>query len=149
MKAGSVTQTASNRERERERECICITSKTQLYPHISKGKPLADDEWMKVEKRDGVSEIVKMFPSTPAVAASQQASCSPPNELFTSTAADQTLTSKSWLAASILLNTFTFAAFAKKTEAKTLVMSRSLIFFFFFTTRLLRDCVSVFFNDQD
>lgn len=45
------------------------------------------------------------IPGTPAVPASQQASCSLPNELFTSTAEDQNLTSKSWLAASILTDT--------------------------------------------
>lgn len=54
------------------------------------------------------SEIVNVFPATggtPAVPASQEASRSHPNELFTSTAAHQNRTSKSWLEASILPGT--------------------------------------------
>lgn len=77
------------------------------------------DEWIKVQEQERESdrEIVNMFPdipSTPAVPASQQASCSPPNELFTSTAVDQNLTSKSWLAASILPDTLRFFGFSQQ-----------------------------------
>lgn len=106
-------------------------------------------------KRDSDSEIVNMFPAiprTPAVPASQQASCSLPNELFTSTAVDQNLTSKPWLAASILPDTlrifgfFAPSPYLKKQGQKHYYsykhfsfLSSSLIS----TTRMPGDCVSL------
>lgn len=73
-----------------------------IPPHLQ-SKPLVADEWMKVEKKNkpGTERERKRaltfpsIPSTPAVPASQPASCSLPNELFTSAALDQNLTSNS------------------------------------------------------
>lgn len=89
-----------------------IVSETQLCPPpppTSRSEPLVGDERVKMEAGGGGDgEIVNVFPATggtPAVPASQEASRSHPNELFTSTAADQNRTSKSWLEASILPGT--------------------------------------------